>query len=549
MIRILVVFGVGCFGMVLSGCASGRSAGKTNQHPVTFKRMVTGDYQVFLPPGYDKSDHKWPLVVFLHGAGGGTTIGTVVEGGLPGLAGRYADFPFVLVSPRCPTRGWGSMLTTLNVMLNEVLEKYKVDPNRVYLTGLSMGGNGTWTWASANPERFAAAVPICGGGRTQLVQQMKGIPVWAFHGEKDDLVPLQQTVDTVDALKKAEGNVKLTIYPGVGHGSWVPAYNTPELYVWMLQHRRDGRKVVEDPAEALPEELLRNLGFQGIADGAAFVEVTGAADPVEGLTFSLPLQNPTDRPVDVDLAWEMGKTASWTVTPDKQKMTLKPGEQASIKFSARPAGQMFPLPMCAVNFSTGTFTEKRQIKAPVDVDGYLLARRPTIVAKRAATAPVIDGKLDDPAWQRPADTLEFRSPGCDPMPLKVQGWITYDDTCCYVAIRSQEPRLDLLTCKVKERDAAVYSDDCVEFFLNVDREKNEYYQFVVNPAGVVYDSLRRDGSVNTSVKAAAGREAAAWTVELAIPWADVKVAPPLKASSSASCSRAPAPPRQKTTPC
>ena len=155
-------------------------------------------------------------------------------------------------------------------------------------------------------------------------------------------------------------------------------------------------------------------------------------------------------------------------------------------------------------------------------------RRPTIVARRAATAPVIDGKLDDPAWQRPADTLEFRSPGCDPMPLKVEGWITYDDTCCYVAIRSQEPRLDLLTCKVKERDAAVYSDDCVEFFLNVDREKNEYYQFVVNPAGVVYDSLRRDGSVNTSVKAAAGREAAAWTVELAIPWADVKVAPPLK---------------------
>ena len=123
-------------------------------------------------------------------------------------------------------------------MLDEIQGKYKVDPDRVYLTGLSLGGFGTWETATQHPERFAAIAPICGGGRPFMARRLKNLPAWVFHGEKDPVVPIKRSEEMVEALKAAGGDVKFTRYPEAQHDSWTETYNNPQLYEWFLQHKR-----------------------------------------------------------------------------------------------------------------------------------------------------------------------------------------------------------------------------------------------------------------------------------------------------------------------
>ena len=127
----------------------------------------------------------------------------------------------------------------INGLVDEIIKKYEVDTSRIYLTGLSMGGFGTWSLASMHPERFAAIAPICGGGESRRVaRSLKNMPVWAFHGEKDTVVPAERSKEIVEALKANGGNVKLTLYPEVGHDSWTRTYDNPKLYEWFLKHSR-----------------------------------------------------------------------------------------------------------------------------------------------------------------------------------------------------------------------------------------------------------------------------------------------------------------------
>jgi predicted peptidase len=117
-------------------------------------------------------------------------------------------------------------------------ENYKVDKERIYVTGLSMGGYGTWALAAYSPNRFAALVPICGGGDPSTARRLSHIAIWDFHGAKDSTVPIEQSERMVEALKKSGSDVKFTVYPQAGHDSWTEAYNTPELYEWLLQQKR-----------------------------------------------------------------------------------------------------------------------------------------------------------------------------------------------------------------------------------------------------------------------------------------------------------------------
>ncbi len=209
---------------------------------------VEVNYLLFLPKGYDaKAEKRWPLMLFLHGAGErGTDVWKVTTHGPPKYVGTHPDFPFILVSPQCPERQIWSREVLLG-LLDEITRKYAVDPGRVYLTGLSMGGYGTWDLGLTHPERFAAIVPICGGGQIISVllssrdnaQALKTLGVWAFHGGKDPVVPLEESQRMVDALKKVGAqDVKLTVYPEAGHDSWTETYNNPELYDWLLKHER-----------------------------------------------------------------------------------------------------------------------------------------------------------------------------------------------------------------------------------------------------------------------------------------------------------------------
>ncbi|MGB8353874.1 MAG: sugar-binding protein [Chthoniobacteraceae bacterium] len=197
------------------------------------------DYYVHLPAGYDADPQKkWPLILSLHGSGErGYDINAVKANGLPKNMDAQPDFPFIVIAPQCsPTEWWSP--PELNALLDRMEEKYRVDIDRVYLTGLSMGGYGSWALATESPERFAAVVPICGGGDPDDAARIKDVPIWVFHGGKDPTVPLEQSQRMVDALKKLGSNVKFTIFPEAKHDSWTQAYAMPELYEWLLQQKR-----------------------------------------------------------------------------------------------------------------------------------------------------------------------------------------------------------------------------------------------------------------------------------------------------------------------
>jgi len=202
----------------------------------------TTRYLFYLPRNYEKGNKKWPLLFFLHGRGErGTDINLVKTHGPPKLIEQGRSFPFIVVSPQCPLtlQEWDWRI--LDRLFTEIEKNYRVDPTRIYLSGLSMGGYGSWTWAMHRPERFAALVPICGRGDPGQVCALKDIPVWTFHGAKDEVVPVQMTEDLVRALKECGGNVKFTIYPDARHDSWTETYNNPELYSWLLQQRKSNR--------------------------------------------------------------------------------------------------------------------------------------------------------------------------------------------------------------------------------------------------------------------------------------------------------------------
>ncbi|HEY3319071.1 MAG TPA: prolyl oligopeptidase family serine peptidase [Planctomycetota bacterium] len=200
---------------------------------------VTHRYLEFLPRDYDKDPQKrWPLVLFLHGSGErGDDLEKVKIHGPPKLASKGKDYPFILIAPQCPDGVWW-LTADLNHLLDEVSAKFRVDPERIYVTGLSMGGFGTWQLAMQYPQRFAAIAPICGGGDADDVERIKHLPVWIFHGAKDSAVPVKFSEDMEAALKKAGGNVKLTIYPEANHDSWTKTYDSDEFYTWLLQQKR-----------------------------------------------------------------------------------------------------------------------------------------------------------------------------------------------------------------------------------------------------------------------------------------------------------------------
>lgn len=224
---------------------------KTNQQPRHFqnkiKKTLSADYLLFLPSGYNaRASNRWPLILFLHGAGErGTNLNQVTVHGPPKLVKSKPEFPFIVVSPQCPPGQWWSNDLVI-ALLDDVVRKHKIDTNRIYLTGLSMGGFGTWNLAATHPERFAAIAPICGGGDSlpllladkNKTAKLKSLGVWAFHGAKDEAVKLAESERMIELFRRLGNDAKLTVYPNAGHDSWTETYNNPALFKWFLQHRR-----------------------------------------------------------------------------------------------------------------------------------------------------------------------------------------------------------------------------------------------------------------------------------------------------------------------
>jgi predicted peptidase len=196
-------------------------------------------YLRYLPPAYESTEEKFPLVIFLHGSGErGTDLNLVAKHGWPRYANEGTEYPFILISPQLPEGGhWCGHIDTLNGLLDHLLVTLRVDPARVYLTGLSNGGTGTWVWGMNNADRFAALIPVCGAGILWGSYELVRTPIWAFHGDSDGAIQYTESTRMVNQINQWEGNARVTIYPGVGHDSWVQAYTDPELIEWMLaQH-------------------------------------------------------------------------------------------------------------------------------------------------------------------------------------------------------------------------------------------------------------------------------------------------------------------------
>lgn len=219
-----------------------------SQQAHAFQRRLDRDvayrYLVHLPRG---EQGRWPMILFLHGAGErGSDLEMIKVHGIPRIVEEQPDFPFITISPQCPAGCWWDDPDALMALVEYVLEEYPVDPRRVYLTGLSMGGFGAWRLAGRYPERFAAAVIVCGGGnpyiylvdqQADIAERFRKLPIWVFHGDQDDVVPIEESRRMVGALEQIGAPVRFTIYKGVGHDSWTQTYYNPAIYEWLLQYQ------------------------------------------------------------------------------------------------------------------------------------------------------------------------------------------------------------------------------------------------------------------------------------------------------------------------
>lgn len=208
---------------------------------VTFD--VNLPYRAYLPEGYPEGGSDgYPLLMFLHGAGErGTDLDRIAATGLP----RHIEqgglkLPFVTICPQCPENGWWNEHALL-ALLDQVLRDYDIDETRVYVTGLSMGGKGTWLLADLAPTRIAAILPICAPYTFIDFATLKSMGIWVFHGVMDQVIPAEQSAHMVRMLRHFGCEVQFTAYPDADHDCWTATYGNAAVYDWLLSHSLAGR--------------------------------------------------------------------------------------------------------------------------------------------------------------------------------------------------------------------------------------------------------------------------------------------------------------------
>lgn len=196
-------------------------------------------YYLYYPEDYEgEKDENFPLLLFLHGGGeaGGDSLSSIKRSGPPKLITDGKEFPFLILIPQNPyKKKWWNTRAVVE-LLDTIIENNRVDKNRIYLTGLSRGGGAAWEMAVQYPDKFAALAVVCGMTPLPYASWInKEMPIWVFHGEEDESIPISESETMVDKLKQMGHDVQFTRYPGVGHNSWVKAYNTDELYEWFVK--------------------------------------------------------------------------------------------------------------------------------------------------------------------------------------------------------------------------------------------------------------------------------------------------------------------------
>jgi predicted peptidase len=203
-----------------------------------------------LKPGSQKENERYPLVIFLHGSGERGNDNVITLNHIAPLflnESNRTKYPCFVLVPQCPAgENWTypdwyqepkEPLSSVVKLIDSLKSLPFIDASRIYITGLSMGGYGTWYLLTKYPDKFAAAIPICGGGDIHQVEKFKHVPIWDFHGTKDTAVPVERSRSMIRALKEAGGKPKYTEYKKVGHDSWVNAYQEPDLLPWLFAQK------------------------------------------------------------------------------------------------------------------------------------------------------------------------------------------------------------------------------------------------------------------------------------------------------------------------
>ena len=197
-------------------------------------------YVKYLPKDYDPNK-KYPLVFFLHGAGerGDDLDVACRHGFMKHVRETGKEYPFIFIAPQCPAeKYWACYTESLFAFLDFICEELPIDRDRIYLTGLSMGGTGSFMLAMAEPERFAALAPVCGSGIMWYAEKLVNFPVYMYHGDCDDTVPVQESVTMLAKINEKGGNAQLKILYGVRHNAWDVAYAGDELTEWLLAQKK-----------------------------------------------------------------------------------------------------------------------------------------------------------------------------------------------------------------------------------------------------------------------------------------------------------------------
>lgn len=208
----------------------------------SFNKRINFEYLMYLPDDYYNEEKKYPLMLFLHGAGErGDNVDLIKKHGIPKRIEEGENFPFITIAPQCRDGIWWSNTESINILeklMQHLISDLKVDKKRVYGTGLSMGGFGILELALSAPSLFTALVPVCGGTITNDLQNLEKIPIWMFHGEEDDVIPKESSLLIYKYLKEKNKNILLTIYPNTMHDSWTETYENKEIYDWLLSFKK-----------------------------------------------------------------------------------------------------------------------------------------------------------------------------------------------------------------------------------------------------------------------------------------------------------------------
>lgn len=214
-----------------------------NKEVLQFKSM---QYIISYPKGYTE-DKKYPVILFLHGAGSrGNNIDLLSDNPYFKITDNNPEFPFITIAPLCSANTWFDMFETLKEFVQKIRTEEYVELKKIYIIGASMGGYATWQLGMSLPECFTAIVPICGGGMYWNAGRLINVPVWAFHGNKDNTVFVEESMKMVDAVNRNGGNARLTIYPENGHDAWSDTYRNSEVFKWLLSCEKHNSKEVID---------------------------------------------------------------------------------------------------------------------------------------------------------------------------------------------------------------------------------------------------------------------------------------------------------------